>query len=68
MSYDVETTALVRDGISVLVDLQRRVVNLREYSDKLEKNSREDFALRVKLEDRITDLERQLGDAEAAAS
>lgn len=42
--------------------LEETTRDLREYVAKLEKNSREDFALRVKLEDRIADLERRIKD------
>lgn len=44
--------------------LEETTRDLREYVSKLEKNSREDFALRVKLEDRIADLERRIGEKE----
>lgn len=40
--------------------LEETTRDLREYVSRLEKNSREDFALRVKLEDRIADLERRI--------
>jgi predicted RNase H-like nuclease (RuvC/YqgF family) len=40
--------------------LEETTRDLREYVASLEKNSREDFALRVKLEDRIADLERRI--------
>lgn len=40
--------------------LEETTRDLREYVSTLEKNSREDFALRVKLEDRIADLERRI--------
>lgn len=40
--------------------LEATTKDLRSYVDQLEKNSREDFALRVQLEDRIHDLERRI--------
>lgn len=44
--------------------LEETTRDLREYVATLEKNSREDFALRVKLEDRIADLERRIREKE----
>lgn len=40
--------------------LEETTKDLRDYISRLEKSSREDFALRVKLEDRIADLERRI--------
>lgn len=42
--------------------LEETTKDLREYISRLERNSREDFALRVKLEERIADLERRIRD------
>jgi len=44
--------------------LEETTKDLREYISQLEKNSREGFALRVKLEERIADLERRIKDKE----
>jgi len=40
--------------------LEETTKDLREYVAQLEKDNRENYALRVKLEDRITDLERRI--------
>jgi chromosome segregation ATPase len=50
----------IADSRADRIALEETTKDLREYVAKLEKNSREDFALRVKLEDRITDLERRI--------
>lgn len=53
-----------RDGIADSradrIALEDTTKDLREYISKLEKNSREDYALRVQLEERVTDLERRI--------
>lgn len=50
----------IADSRADRLALEATTNDLREYVDKLEKNSREDFALRVKLEERIADLERRI--------
>lgn len=40
--------------------LEETTKDLREYVAQLERDNRENYALRVKLEDRITDLERRI--------
>ena len=67
---DVRTRRPLRDLIDMLEEQQRAAVEAeqREQIEILKQQSRDDFALRVRLEDRITDLERRLGNAEAAAS
>jgi len=50
----------IADSRADRIALEETTKDLREYVSKLEKNSREDFALRVKLEERIADLERRI--------
>lgn len=50
----------IADSRADRIALEETTKDLREYVSKLERNSREDYALRVKLEDRITDLERRI--------
>lgn len=48
----------IADSRADRLALEGTVKDLREYIAKLESDSRESFSLRVKLEDRIADLER----------
>lgn len=50
----------IADSRADRIALEETTRDLREYINKLEKNSRDDFALRVKLEERIADLERRI--------
>lgn len=50
----------IADSRADRIALEETTKDLREYVSRLEKNSREDFALRVKLEERIADLERRI--------
>lgn len=50
----------IADSRADRIALEETTKDLRAYVDTLEKNSREDFALRVKLEERIADLERRI--------
>lgn len=50
----------IADSRADRLALEETTKDLRTYVDKLEKDSREDFALRVKLEERIADLERRI--------
>lgn len=50
----------IADSRADRIALEATTKDLREYIDKLEKDSREDYALRVNLENRITDLERRI--------
>ena len=50
----------IADSRADRIALEETTKDLREYVSRLEKNSREDFALRVKLEGRIADLERRI--------
>lgn len=50
----------IADSRADRIALEETTKDLREYVSKLEKNSREDFALRVKLEERIAELERRI--------
>lgn len=50
----------IADSRADRIALEETTKDLREYVSKLEKNSREDYALRVKLEERIADLERRI--------
>lgn len=50
----------IADSRADRIALEDTTRDLREYVSRLEKNSREDFALRVKLEERIADLERRI--------
>jgi predicted RNase H-like nuclease (RuvC/YqgF family) len=50
----------IADSRADRIALEETTKDLRDYISRLEKNSREDFALRVKLEERIADLERRI--------
>ena len=50
----------IADNRADRVAFEETTRDLREYINRLEKDSREDFALRVKLEERIADLERRI--------
>lgn len=50
----------IADSRADRMALEETTKDLREYVSKLERNSREDYALRVKLEERIADLERRI--------
>lgn len=54
----------IADSRADRIALEETTKDLREYVSRLEKNSREDFALRVKLEERIADLERRIKEKE----
>lgn len=50
----------IADSRADRIALEETTKDLREYVARLERNSREEFALRVKLEERIADLERRI--------
>lgn len=50
----------IADSRADRIALEETTRDLREYVAKLEKEGRENYALRVRLEDRITDLERRI--------
>ena len=50
----------IADNRADRVAFEETTRDLREYITRLEKDSRDDFALRVKLEERIADLERRI--------
>lgn len=50
----------IADSRADRIALEATTKDLREYVSKLEKDSRTDYALRVNLENRITDLERRI--------
>lgn len=50
----------IADSRADRIALEETTKDLRDYVSRLEKNSREEFALRVKLEERIADLDRRI--------
>jgi chromosome segregation ATPase len=50
----------IADSRADRLALEETTKDLREYVGQLEKDNRQNYALRVKLEDRITDLERRI--------
>lgn len=52
----------IADSRADRIALEGTLSDLREYVSRLEKDSREDFAIRVKLEERIAELERRISE------
>lgn len=50
----------IADSRADRIALEDTIRDLREYISELEKKGRENYALRVKLEDRVTELERRI--------
>jgi gas vesicle protein len=54
----------IADSRADRIALEETTKDLREYVAQLERDNRESYQLRVKLEDRITDLERRIREKE----